>query len=284
MPMAAGCLGPDVDRIIALALREDLGSGDVTSKALIPARRKGSARFLCKARGIAAGLPVAGRVFEMIDKRALFEPLAKDGDNVAPGDLLARVSGRLRTILAGERTALNFLTRLSGIATLASRFAAAAPDGPAVFDTRKTTPGLRKLEKYAVMIGGCRNHRFGLYDMALVKENHIRASGLSSMAEIVRKCREAGPKGMKVEVEVENLDQFRHALESGADIIMLDDMDEGEVAEAVRLRGSRGIEIEVSGGVTLDRISRGFPRGVDRVSSGFLTHSAPALDISMKLD
>ncbi len=282
--MANTGLGRGMDRIVDLALEEDIGTGDITTAALVPESASGKARFTCKGSGVLAGMPVARRVFERRDPALEFDILVEDGGRVSPGARIAEVRGRLRSILECERTALNFLTRLSGVATQAARFAESAREGSVIYDTRKTTPGLRMLEKYAARVGGCRNHRMGLYDQVLIKENHIKASGIASLCEIVRRCRACAPAGVLVEIEVENMAEFRDALEGGPDIIMLDDMSVEDVESAVAARGTRPVLIEVSGGVTIESLKRGFPEGVDRISSGAVIHSAPPLDISMKVE
>jgi nicotinate-nucleotide pyrophosphorylase (carboxylating) len=271
-----------LDRLIRLALEEDVGTGDVTSRCVVPSHALARAFIEAKGEGVVAGLPVAQRVFALLDPSLSFTFLSTDGADVSLGERVAEIGGPARSILAGERTALNFLTRLSGVATLARRFASAAAP-VAVFDTRKTTPGFREIEKYAVRIGGGRNHRMGLFDAILVKENHIRASGLATLADVLKACRDARDPHITIEVEVESLNEFREALSGAADIIMLDDMPMEEVEQAIALRGDLPVQIEVSGGVGEQTLSE-LPPGVDRVSSGALTHSAPLLDMALYID
>jgi nicotinate-nucleotide pyrophosphorylase (carboxylating) len=270
----------DVDDIIRAALREDMPAGDVTSENIIPPGAVSKAVFLAKEDGVLAGLPVARRVFEILDSGIRVGEALDDGAAVRRGDALARLEGPAVPLLEGERTALNFLQRLSGIATATRRFvAAAAGTKAAILDTRKTTPGLRLLEKYAVRMGGGRNHRQGLSDMILIKDNHLRYVG--GVTEAVRRARERAPAGLKIEVEVTNFDEAREALESGADIVMLDNMPLAAMKEVVDLYAGR-VQIEVSGNVTLDRVRDIAAIGVDFISVGALTHSPRALDISLE--
>ena len=266
--------------LIDLALAEDVGPGDVTTQATIPEGAAGEAVILAKAHGVLAGLPVAAEVFRRVDRGIRFEELAQDGEPVAPGDAVARLSGPLRGILTGERVALNFLSHLSGIATLTAEFVTAvAPYRAVILDTRKTTPGWRSLEKYAVRCGGGRNHRLGLYDMVLIKDNHIAACG--SLGEAVRRVRAAGVK-VPIEVEVKDLDELAEALSLEVDRILLDNMDLEELREAVRLAGGK-VPLEASGGVTLENVAEVAACGVDFISVGAITHSAPALDLSLEI-
>ena len=266
--------------LIDLALAEDVGPGDVTTQATIPEGVAGEAVILAKAHGVLAGLPVAAEVFRRVDRGIRFEELAQDGEPVASGDVVARLSGPLRGILTGERVALNFLGRLSGIATLTAEFVTAvAPYRAVILDTRKTTPGWRLLEKYAVRCGGGRNHRLGLYDMVLIKDNHIAACG--SLSEAVRRVRAAGVK-VPIEVEVKDLDELAEALSLGVDRILLDNMDLEELREAVRLAGGK-VPLEASGGVTLENVAEVAACGVEFISVGAITHSAPALDLSLEI-
>lgn len=263
--------------LIELALREDLGSGDLTSEALIPAGAEGRAVLLAKAAGIVCGLPICAEVFRRVDPRLRFLAQVQDGEPVAPGDEVAEVAGPLRGILAAERTALNFLSRLSGIATLTFQFVKAVANYPVVvLDTRKTTPGWRVLEKYAVRCGGGRNHRFGLYDRVLIKDNHLAYVG--SVGEAVRRARGAG----LVAVEVRDLEELREALDAGAAWILLDNMDLPTLRRAVALAKGRAF-LEASGGITLARAAEVAATGVDAISVGALTHSAPALDFSLEV-
>lgn len=266
--------------LIKLALAEDIGPGDVTSQSLVGENEVGRGIILAKAHGVIAGLPIAQTVFREVDPRIEFTPLAQDGEPVAPGNPVAEVSGPLRGILCAERTALNFLSRLSGIATFTERFVAAVANYKAVIlDTRKTTPGWRQLEKYAVRCGGGRNHRLGLFDMVLIKDNHIAAVGsLRAAVERVRKAR----INLPIAVEVRTLGELEEALALGVDRVLLDNMDLPTIQEAVRIVGGR-VPLEASGGVTLDNVAEIAATGVDYISVGALTHSAPALDLSLEL-
>ncbi len=264
--------------LITLAIAEDIGPGDVTSEAVLPADMRLQGRIIAKATGTIAGLPVAAAVFERLDPALRFTPHLRDGDRVTPGDLVAQVNGPGRSMLAAERTALNFLQRLSGIATLTRAFVDQVAGTPTIIlDTRKTHPGYRALEKYAVRVGGGQNHRMGLYDMALIKENHIQAAG--SISAAVERVRAAHPH-LPIEVEVKTLDELRETLALDVDRIMLDNMNLEQIQAAVRLAAGR-VPLEVSGGVTLERVADIAATGVDYISVGALTHSAPALDLSM---
>ena len=272
--------GLEFDAIIAAALEEDVPHGDVTSESLVSAGAVSEAVLLAKEDGVLAGLAVARRVFELVDPRIEFREESADGRAVREGDELARLEGPTASLLKAERTALNFLQRLSGIATATRRFVEAVAGTKArILDTRKTTPGLRRLEKYAVRVGGGTNHRFGLSDMVLIKDNHLRHVG--SVAEAVRRARAGAPAGMKVEVEVTGLDELRQALDAGADVVMLDNMPLEEVKEAVAAAAGR-VPLEVSGKVTLGRVRDLAAAGVDLISVGALTHSSRALDISLE--
>lgn len=264
--------------LLELAIAEDIGPGDVTSETILPPDQTLRAQLVAKKPGVIAGLPVAAAVFHRVDPAVRFTPRVRDGDPVAPGDTIAEVEGPARSLLAAERTALNFLQRLSGIATLTRQFVdAVAGTRAVILDTRKTHPGYRALEKYAVRMGGGQNHRMGLYDMVLIKDNHIAAAG--SITAAVRRARAAYPY-LPVEVEVQNLDQLREALELPVDRIMLDNFDLQAIRAAVQIAAGR-VPLEVSGGVTLERVAELAATGVDYISVGALTHSAPALDISM---
>ncbi len=267
---------PLIDR----ALAEDLGPGDVTTEAIVPEDALGEGVILAKAEGVLAGLPIAGEVFRRVDSKIHFTPEAQDGEPVAPGQLVARLSGPLRGILTAERVALNFLGRLSGIATLTSRYVeAVAPYRAVILDTRKTTPGWRLLEKYAVRCGGGRNHRLGLYDMVLIKDNHIAAAG--SITAAVERARASEVK-LPIEVEVRTLGELEEALSLGVDRILLDNMDLATLREAVKLARGRA-ELEASGGISLKNVEEVAATGVDYISVGALTHSAPALDLSLEI-
>ena len=265
--------------LLEMALREDIGTGDITSESVVPAHVQAVGTIKAKSDGIIAGLDVAAEILRMLDPEVSFRKLVSDGDQVHSGQELAKAEGKARSILTAERTVLNFLQRLSGIATMTSEYVSAASGYSAkIIDTRKTTPGWRVLEKYAVRVGGGHNHRFGLYDAVLIKENHIAVAG--GVAEAVARARERIPHTMKIEVEVETLDQVSEAIESGADIIMPDNMDVGAMAEAVKLINGRVI-VEASGGIRLKDIPAIAATGVDLISIGALTNAAPPLDISM---
>ena len=260
-------------------LREDLGQGDLTSLLVVPEDLEGEAVILAKEGGVLAGLWVAERVFALADPRTAFTHLVAEGARVAEGTEVARVRGPLRGILAGERLALNLLQRLSGIATLTRAYVEALAGTKAqILDTRKTTPGLRALEKYAVRVGGGRNHRYGLFDGILLKENHVRAAG--GVGEAVRRAKARAPHYLKVEVEVRSLEELEEALEAGADLILLDNFPLEALREAVRRVGGR-VPLEASGNMTLERAKAAAEAGVDYVSVGALTHSAKALDLSL---
>lgn len=265
--------------LLEMALREDIGTGDVTSESVVLASVLATATIMSKSDGIIAGLDVAAEIFRMLDSEVNFRKLVSDGDQVHRGQEIATAGGKARSILTAERTVLNFLQRLSGIATMTSEYVSAASGySTKIIDTRKTTPGWRVLEKYAVRVGGGYNHRFGLYDAVLIKENHIAVAG--GVAEAVSRARKRVPHTMKIEVEVETLDQVREAIESGADIIMPDNMDVDEMAEAVKLINRRAT-VEASGGIRLKDIPAIAATGVDLISIGALTNAAPPLDISM---
>jgi len=270
-------------RLIEWGLHEDVGNGDQTSLAVIPAEQQGAADFVARSPGVLAGLPAAQTVFAALDPRLRFDPLAQDGSHVQPRQILATVSGPLRALLAGERTALNFLQHLSGIATLTRRFVDAVAGLPCkLLDTRKTTPGWRLLEKYAVRCGGGHNHRLGLFDGVLIKDNHL-AARKASLAEILRDARANAKPGIPLEVEVDTLEQLDQALPCGPDVVLLDNMTPEMMREAVRRRNAVAPQVllEASGGVNLETVRAVAESGVDRVSVGALTHSAPALDIAL---
>ena len=270
----------DVDRVVRAALDEDLPAGDVTSNALIPAGVRSEAVLLAKESGILAGLPVARRVFETVDPKVAFEALSEDGRSFQAGDVLGRVLGGARSLLAGERTALNFLQRMSGVATLTRAFVRAVAGTKArILDTRKTTPGLRALEKYAVAAGGGVNHRRSLSDMILIKDNHVRQVG--GVLEALRRARAAAPAGLRIEIEITNAAEAEAALRGGADMIMLDNMTVEEMTAVVALAAGR-VPLEASGGMILERVGEVAATGVDFISVGALTHSARAVDISLE--
>lgn len=270
-----------VGEIVERALEEDLGHGDLTSNAIFPKEAPVQAIIVVKEDGVLAGLPVAEMVFLKLDAKLSWSPKKQDGEKIGVGDVVAKLEADVRAVLAGERVALNFLQRLSGIATAAARFAAAVRDLPVrVLDTRKTAPGLRVLDKYAVRVGGAWNHRFGLYDGVLIKDNHIRAAG--GLQRAVSAARQRVPPGVKIEVEASSLREVEEALEAKADIILLDNMCLQEIGEAVRSIGSRAL-VEASGGITLENVREIALTGVDFISVGALTHSVKALDLSLEV-
>lgn len=269
-----------IDPLLLAALREDISNEDVSTNAVIREETPGEVELLAKQDGVIAGLDVFARVFTLLDERTEVTFLCKDGDAVRSGQLLGRVRGDIRVLLSGERVALNLLQRMSGIATCAREMAAALQGtNTRLLDTRKTTPGLRILEKYAVRVGGGYNHRFNLSDGVLLKDNHIAAAG--GVREAVRLAREYAPFLQKVEVEVETLEMVDEAVAAGADVIMLDNMSVEDMREAVRRIAGRA-QTECSGNVTREKLQALADIGVDYISSGALTHSAPILDISMK--
>ncbi|MET3291342.1 UNVERIFIED_CONTAM: nicotinate-nucleotide pyrophosphorylase (carboxylating) [Brevibacillus sp. OAP136] len=263
-------------------LMEDIGSGDITSECTIPEDEQGKGILYAKEAGIIAGLPVAELVFETVDAGLTFKALVKEGERVEKGKAIVEVSGSVQSILSGERLALNLLQRLSGIATRTREFVDVLEGTKArVVDTRKTTPGLRLVEKYAVRIGGGHNHRYALYDAVMIKDNHIKGAG--SITKAVEAARANIPHTMKIEVESETIEQVKEALAVGADIIMLDNMSPEMMREAVSLINGRAI-VEASGGVTLETVRAIAETGVDVISVGALTHSVRALDISLDLN
>lgn len=270
----------NVDPWILSALKEDITSEDVSTNSVMPHPQAGEVDLICKEDGIICGLQVFERVFTLLDEKTTVEFLVQDGAEVHKGQLMAKVHGDIRTLLCGERTALNYLQRMSGIATYTHSVAELLKGtGIKLLDTRKTTPNNRIFEKYAVRIGGGNNHRYNLFDGVLLKDNHIGAAG--GVKEAIAAAKEYAPFVRKIEVEVENLDMVKEAVEAGADIIMLDNMDTDALKEAIAYIDGRA-EIEVSGNVTKENIARLTGLGVDYVSSGALTHSAPILDISLK--
>jgi nicotinate-nucleotide pyrophosphorylase (carboxylating) len=271
------------DDLIALALAEDIGAGDVTTAATIPPTAKASGVMLAKASGVASGMEAAAAVFRLVDPAVRYAPLVNDGARFADRQPLAEVEGPAAAVLAGERTALNLVQRLSAVATLTARFVeAVAGTGARIVDTRKTTPGLRWLEKAAVRHGGAGNHRFNLADGVLIKDNHLAAvGGVDPIGQAVALARANAPHGLKVEVEVTTLAGLDRALGAGADIVLLDNMDLRDIAEAVRRTAGRAL-LEASGGVTLERVRAIADTGVDLISVGALTHSAGSLDISLE--
>jgi nicotinate-nucleotide pyrophosphorylase (carboxylating) len=271
----------EADTLISLALREDIGDGDITTSAVIQGTAVAAARLIAQQRLVVAGLDIVQRVFEKLDPEVKVRKNRADGEAVATGDVVLEVEGSVAALLAGERIALNFIQRLSGIATLTESFVARVRSYPVkICDTRKTTPGWRALEKYAVKMGGGTNHRIGLFDAVLIKDNHIKAAG--SIEEAVRRVKAKLPAGFPVEVETRTLAEVREALASGANTIMLDNMGTAMMREAVTLIDKRAI-IEASGNVRLETVETIAATGVDFISVGALTHSAPAVDISMKI-
>ncbi len=275
-----------VYEVVRAALNEDGAYRDLTTQALVPPGQQGRGTFVAKGVGVVAGLPVAAAVFAAVDEEIDFEPLVAEGARVEAGMSIATVAGRLAPILSGERIALNFLQRLSGIATETRAMVDAVAGLPVrILDTRKTTPGLRALERYAVRVGGGQNHRFGLADGVLIKDNHLAAAqarGLS-MADVIREARRAAPHTLRIEVEVTSVEQADAALAAGADIILLDNMSVRDMAEVVTSVRGRAL-IEASGGTTLENVKLVAQTGVDFISSGALTHSPKALDISLEVE
>jgi nicotinate-nucleotide pyrophosphorylase (carboxylating) len=289
--------------LIKQALKEDIGAGDITTRALIPPQLKIDAAIITKQNGVIAGLNIAKAVFTALDRNTKVKLLVNDGDRIASGRKIIRISGKARPILAAERTALNFLGHLSGIATLTRRFVdAVRPYKVQILDTRKTTPGLRIAEKYAVKCGGGKNHRIGLWDEALIKDNHIAVVGRQSIADskrknilekMIKEARKNIPKNKPIEIEVKDLRGLKGALIALPDIILLDNMSISQIKKAVEIRNKfllstidcslSTVLFEVSGGVNLANVRRIARTGVDRISVGSLTHSAPALDLSLKI-
>ncbi len=269
-----------LDELLLAALREDVGTGDITTISCIPAENRSEGAFLAKESGVICGLEIAKRVFALVDSSIVFRAQVKDGDRVEKGQYFATVEGPSRSVLTGERVALNFMQRLSGTATATAKAVAEVKGtGARIVDTRKSTPGLRVLEKYAVRVGGGHNHRFNLSDGVLIKDNHISAAG--GIAQAVKAAREAVPHVMKIEVETETLEQVQQALDAGADIIMLDNMTNELMSQAVKLINGRAIT-EASGNMGEKNLAEVAATGVDVISIGALTHSVKELDISLK--
>ena len=270
----------NVDPLILSAIREDITSEDVSTNCVMPTATPGEVDLICKQDGIICGLQVFERVFQLLDEKTEVEFYVKDGDAVTSGQLMAKVRGDIRVLLSGERTALNYLQRMSGVATYTHSVASLLEGtGTKLLDTRKTTPNNRIFEKYSVRVGGGNNHRYNLTDGVMLKDNHIGAAG--GVKEAIRMAKEYAPFVRKIEVETENLEMVKEAVEAGADIIMLDNMTNEEMAEAIKIINGKA-EIEVSGNVTKENIARLVDLGVDFISSGALTHSALILDISLK--
>lgn len=270
-----------IDKLIDLAIEEDIDTGDVTTNSIIPANSRAVAEMKMKADGVISGLEVARRVYERFEKDIVWEPKVKDGDTVKKGDIILRIEASYRCLLLGERLSLNILQRMSGIATETAKYVKElAGTHTRLLDTRKTAPGLRVLDKMAVKDGGGINHRMGLYDMAMIKDNHIKVAG--NITNAIKAVRANIPTGIKIEVETTNLDEVREALASDAEIIMLDNMSNAEMAEAVKLIGGRA-KTEASGNMSVPRLKEVAATGVDFISVGALTHSVTALDISMNI-
>ena len=270
----------NVDPLILGALKEDITSEDVSTNSVMPEPKLGEVELICKQDGIICGLPIFARVFTLLDENTVVDLKVKDGDKVTKGELLAVVTGDIKVLLCGERTALNYLQRMSGIATYTNEVAQCLEGtGIKLLDTRKTTPNNRLFEKYAVRVGGGNNHRYNLTDGVLLKDNHIGAAG--GVAKAVKMAKEYAPFVRKIEIEVENLDMVREAVEAGADIIMLDNMSHDTMKEALNIIDGRA-EVEISGNITKENLEKLSGLSVDYVSSGALTHSAPIMDISLK--
>lgn len=268
-------------KIVEEALEEDIGFGDITTESIVPEDMNSKAVIIAKEEGILAGLPVAEAVFKTLESSVEFKELKKDGDKIKEGDIILEITGKTKTILMGERTALNFIQRLSGIATYTRKCVdMVRPYGVKILDTRKTTPTLRILEKYAVKIGGGENHRFALYDMVLIKDNHIRVAG--SIKEAIRRVRENVSHVYKIEVEVSNLEELKEALETQVDIVLLDNMDYETLKEAINMSKGK-VLIEVSGKISMEDLEKIAKLGVDFISMGKLTHSFKSLDLSLEI-
>lgn len=271
----------EVDDLVKRALAEDIGYADITTACLIPSEKVSTGVFYSKSRGILAGIEVCERVFTCLDPRIEFKKFKNDGDEITPGDTIAEITGSTARLLTGERLALNFLQRLSGIASKTREMVEAIKYYPAqLVDTRKTTPGLRVLEKYAVAIGGARNHRFGLFDGVIIKDNHIKAVG--GIQKAISAVRNQIPHTLKIEVEVKNIDELQEALMARADIIMLDNMDLETLKKAVEVANGKTL-LEASGGINEKNIVEIAKTGIDYISVGALTHSAISIDISFNL-
>ncbi len=268
--------------VIDYALNEDIGSGDITTSLLIPSDLEARATMVAKSSGVIAGLAVAEYIFRTLNPGIIWKTFVKDGDKVDKGDLLLEISGSYRALLTGERLALNFLQRMSGIATLTAECVSTISGYNAkILDTRKTVPGLRLLDKYAVLMGGGTNHRIGLYDMVLIKDNHIKVAG--GITRAVSQIKKGLASGIQIEVETTNLEEVHQALDSGVDIIMLDNMTTDVMAECVKIIAGRA-KVEASGNMTIERLKQVAATGVDYISIGALTHSVMAFDISMNIE
>lgn len=270
-----------IDKLIDLAIEEDIATGDVTTNSIIPEHSRAVAELKMKADGVISGLDVVRRVFERFEKDVIWTPLVKDGDSVRKGDIILRIEASYRCLLLGERLSLNILQRMSGIATETARYVKElAGTKTQLLDTRKTAPGLRVLDKLAVKQGGATNHRMGLFDMAMIKDNHIKVAG--NITNAVKQVRAHIAPGIKIEVEVSNLEETKEALACKADIIMLDNMNNADMAEAVKMIGGKA-KTEASGNMSIPRLKEVAATGVDFISVGALTHSVTALDISMNI-
>jgi len=269
-------------KLIRLALKEDVGDGDITTDNIVPSETRRKAKMIAKEDGVVAGLIVAKMVFEELDPDLIWNEVAHNGDRVKKGDVLAEFEGSYRALLTGERTALNFMQRMSGIATMSAIYADAVKDFQTVIlDTRKTLPGFNKLDKYAVKLGGASNHRHGLHDMAMIKDNHIEVAG--GITNAVKAVRSKVDHGIKIEVETTTLAQVQEAIDAKADIIMLDNMDNETMRKSVELIAGR-CKVEASGNITLERLREVAATGVDYISIGALTHSVRAMDISQRIE
>ena len=278
-------MSPSSTDVIHRALAEDLGPGDITSECFIPADHRSSARIIAKETAVLAGTEVAREVFRQVDPAIEIEIRTNDGETIAPGDLILTATGPTRALLSAERTALNFLQRLSGIATLTRRFVDAVSGTKAVIlDTRKTTPGLREFERLAVRAGGGVNHRFGLFDRVLAKDNHLAITGdAAGLQRAIDEAKNRAPD-ILIEIEADTLDQVRLLCDlRGVDIVLLDNMTNNQLREAVQIRGEKNILLEASGGVNLDTVAAIAATGIDQISVGALTHSARAIDLSMEI-
>lgn len=279
---------PDIRALIDLALAEDIGTGDITSLATIPADRTATAVMLAKDDGVLSGIDVAAEVFRTVDPDLEFRALKQNGETLKNRDDIAIITGNARSILTAERTALNLVQRLSGVATITFEYAAAITGtNTRIVDTRKTTPGMRLLQKRAVIHGGGSNHRFGLADGVLIKDNHLAAiGGPNRIADAVTAARSVAPHTLKIEIEVTSLEELQQALDAGADIVMLDNMETSAIADAVAIRNAHSNHalLEASGGITIERLPELADTGVDLISAGALTHSAPSLDISLDIE
>ncbi len=271
-----------IQSLIETALKEDIGSGDITTDNLVAPDAGGHGVIIAREKVVIAGLDIARRVFEQLDPKIIFKPECKDGDIVLNNGIILKVDGKLRSLLMGERTALNFLQHLSGIATYVRSYVnRLANKKVRLVDTRKTTPGLRVLEKYAVRVGGAYNHRMGLYDGVLIKDNHIAACG--GITKAVKHIRNNVSHLIKIEIEVSSLNEVKEAVEAGADVIMLDNMDLDRIKQSVKYIDGRAL-IEVSGRITIESLNRLADAGVDIISVGALTHSARSVDLSMRIE